>query len=602
MTNGNLDTTFNGTGKLTAPVAPFLGDDEAFAVGLQSNGTIVVAGRTQVSANPSTYDFFMARYSSTGVLVGSVTITNTFTGITNQDDQAYGLAIGSGDSIYVSGFTFSTASNSYDFALAKYNSNGFLDTSFSGDGKVATNFGGSSRDEAYGIALQSDGRIVVAGRTRTDDTAQWNFALARYQTSGALHTPFDGDGLVTTDFGFNDEAFGVAVQSDGQIVAAGITDAISGVNNGDFALARYNSSDGSLDSTFNGDGRVTTSFGTGDDKAFDVAMQSDGKIVAAGYGTITASNRDFAVARYIGVEFPEVTVFGNGISITDGDTNPRVTDGTDYGSVNQGGVSVSRTFTVQNDGNGTLTLSGLTVPAGYTVTDGLVASLALGASDLLTVRLDTSTAGVKNGQISFVTNDSGENPFNFSITGAVTAILLGDYNRDGSVNAGDYVLWRKTLGQTGIPSFSGADGSGNGSIGPEDYNIWRSHFGSTLGVGSGASVEGGVGSGEGTRGTDADSLSPAMRAASASSFGVPNGGRGGEVDDLVRTLHAAEVENGQVMRDDALLAWLGLQDLRRKEMRVDADGPDCPTGNDVVDDAVDMAFAGVSQESISTAI
>src|SRR4029079_1635322 len=112
---------------------------------------------------------------------------------------------------------------------------------------------------------------------------------ARYQTTGVLDGTFDGDGLVITDFGFNDEAYGVALQSDGRIVAAGITDAISGVGNGDFALARYGAN-GALDTSFNGDGRVTTSFGTGEDKAFDIAMQTDGKIVVAGYGTITAGN------------------------------------------------------------------------------------------------------------------------------------------------------------------------------------------------------------------------------------------------------------------------------------------------------------------------
>src|SRR6266508_2960252 len=98
-----------------------------------------------------------------------------------------------------------------------------------------------------------------------------------FAAAGALDTSFDGDGKVTTDFGGLDEALGVAIQPDGKIVAAG-------TNGGDFALARYNR-DGSLDTSFDGDGKVTTDFGAPFDLALGVAIQPDGRIVAAGGGT-----------------------------------------------------------------------------------------------------------------------------------------------------------------------------------------------------------------------------------------------------------------------------------------------------------------------------
>jgi hypothetical protein len=118
---------------------------------------------------------------------------------------------------------------------------------------------------------------------------------------------------------------------------------------------------------------------------------------------------------------PEIAVSGNGTNIVDGDTTPATTDHTDFGTVTQNGTAISRTFTVSNTGNATLTTSGLSVPTGFSVTDPLAATINAGGFDTFTVRLDTTTAGTKSNDISFTTNDSNENPFNFSITGTVSA-------------------------------------------------------------------------------------------------------------------------------------------------------------------------------------
>ena len=141
------------------------------------------------------------------------------------------------------------------FGLARYNPNGSLDTSFSGDGKQTTDFGGSAG--ARDVALQGDGKIVAVGGA--GGAASSDFALARYNPNGSLDTSFSGDGTQTTDFGFGDldSAGGVALQGDGKIVAVGI--ASGGATGEDFALARYDTN-GSLDTGFSGDGIADDQF------------------------------------------------------------------------------------------------------------------------------------------------------------------------------------------------------------------------------------------------------------------------------------------------------------------------------------------------------
>ncbi len=179
----------------------------------------------------------------------------------------------------------------------------------------------------------------------------------------------------------------------------------------------------------------------------------------------------------------EITVLGNGVSIADGDTTPITSDWTDFGSVVQGGSPVSRTFTIRNDGTANLIPLGLSVPTGFTVTDGLVSSLAPGLTDSLVVRLDTATAGTKSGQISFATNDSDENPFNFTITGTVDPLppaLPGDYNLNDIVDEPDCAMWKLSFGQS-VTSGTGADGNGDATVDAADYTVWRDNLGRVSG-------------------------------------------------------------------------------------------------------------------------
>ena len=197
---------------------------------------------------------------------------------------ATGSAIQSDGKIVVAGSVYTN--NGTAFALARYNTNGTLDTSFGDTGTITTAFGATALGNS--VVIQSDGKILVAGQSNDTNS---DFALARYNSDGSLDTSFDGDGKVTTDFGtlFGDFANSVALQTDGKIVVAGIA---SGGGQSDFALARYNS-DGSLDTSFDGDGKLTADFGSSNARANDVALQEDGKIVVAG-----ESDGYFTTARF----------------------------------------------------------------------------------------------------------------------------------------------------------------------------------------------------------------------------------------------------------------------------------------------------------------
>src|SRR3990167_2042134 len=280
--SGELDTTF-GTGGIVTTIigSGSFKSDVAYSVAIQSDGKIVVTGSSYNGGN----DFALVRYNTNGSLDTKVTTSNDFSA-----DVAYSVAIQSDGKIVVAGSSDNNGSNN-DFALVRYNTNGSLDTTFNSTGIVTTAIGSSS-DVGRSVAIQSDGKIVVAGYSYNGSNN--DFALVRYNTDGTLDTTFNSTGIVTTAIGSStDAANSVAIQSDGKIVVAGYS------NNGsdyDFALVRYNT-DGSLDTTFNSTGIVTTAIGSSTDAANSVAIQSDGKIVVAGY-SYNGSDYDFALVRY----------------------------------------------------------------------------------------------------------------------------------------------------------------------------------------------------------------------------------------------------------------------------------------------------------------
>jgi uncharacterized delta-60 repeat protein len=280
--NGSLDTSFSGDGR---QLTDFGGNDAAYGVALEAQGKMVALGR-------GSGDFALARYNPNGSLDASFSGDGRQITDFGSFDEGRGVALGGNGKIVTVG-----DAGIGDFALARYNPNGSLDPSFSADGKRTTDFGGD--DAAYGMALQTDGKIVAVGGGGTAQSgvplhgSGEYFALARYNPNGSLDPSFSGDGRQRTDFGGSDRASGVALQTDGKIVVVG-----NGGAGDDFALARYNPN-GSLDPSFSGDGRQTTDFGGGD-AAHGMALQANGKIVAIGHGLGSDQLQDFALVRYLG--------------------------------------------------------------------------------------------------------------------------------------------------------------------------------------------------------------------------------------------------------------------------------------------------------------
>lgn len=175
-----------------------------------------------------------------------------------------------------------------NFAVVRYLPDGSLDPSFGSGGKVVT--ASATPDFAHALALQADGKIVLAGGSVS------SMVVARYNTDGSADTGFGGTGRVAVTGGLV-VAYGVAVQGDGKIVAAGTGLGSGGVNL-DFAMVRL-LADGTLDSGFGTGGVVTTELGTTDDEANSVALQADGKIVLGGRTGNGAASGDLAVVRYL---------------------------------------------------------------------------------------------------------------------------------------------------------------------------------------------------------------------------------------------------------------------------------------------------------------
>jgi uncharacterized delta-60 repeat protein len=296
--NGSLDRSFGNGGIVTTT---FPEGSYAFDVALQPDGKIIAAGTVFVDfipGEPSDTDFALARYNPNGSL--DTTFGNGGTVMTDffgNEDDAFSVLIQPDGKIVAVGSANNPASY-YDFAAVRYLSNGTIDTTFGGAGKVSTDFGDQNFDRARSAALQPDGRIVAAGFAISQNGGVQNFAVARYTSNGVLDTTFSRDGKTEIDFGdCCQSANKVLLQSDGKIITVGYANTED--SDSDFLLARL-SPRGSLDPTFGVGGKVRTSFGDLNGGANGAALQSDGKIVAVGFQA-TFSNQwaNFALARYL---------------------------------------------------------------------------------------------------------------------------------------------------------------------------------------------------------------------------------------------------------------------------------------------------------------
>jgi uncharacterized delta-60 repeat protein len=306
--NGSLDTSFDGDGIVTTDILTNR-EDRAASIALEAGGKIVVAGYTN---DPSfKNNFAIVRYNTNGSLDSTFNGTgkvNTDLNL-NSEDYGYAVAVQTNGQIVVAGESAS------DFGLVRYNSNGSLDSTFGGgDGIVTTNFGTNSADTGRGVAVQTDGKIIITGKSRTE------LAAARYNTDGTTDTTFGNNGLLVQNAGNNQLSpnggyFGMALQSDGKIVAVG--DGWRDFSLNDFTISRININ-GTFDfSLGGGDGIASTDFFGRNDEAADIAIQSDGKIVAAGRVTDLTGANKVGLSRY-NTDGTLDSLFGaNGFIVTD---------------------------------------------------------------------------------------------------------------------------------------------------------------------------------------------------------------------------------------------------------------------------------------------
>jgi uncharacterized delta-60 repeat protein len=320
--DGTPDASFDGDGKAILNLSS--NENSAFAVAVQPDGKIVIAGKyyqdaaiVRLNAN-GTSD---ASFGSNGIKIETADVAGGEPSITAITILPDGKILAAGGA--VNNFTFGM-----DFTLFRYNADGSRDTTFDGDGKVQTDFTTTFflRDFITSMAIQPDGKIVASGvaggpRLSTDVTSS-NFAIVRYNADGTLDTSFDGDGKATTELSAgNDVAKALALQADGKIVVAG-------GSGDDSALVRYNA-DGTLDTSFDGDGKVKIAISNFFDTATGIVIQTDGKIVTSGYANNISrndsfpSNTDMVLTRYNPNGSLDGAFAGNGKAIFDFTYNDR---------------------------------------------------------------------------------------------------------------------------------------------------------------------------------------------------------------------------------------------------------------------------------------
>ncbi len=338
--SGDLDPTFGDGGKVITQIgdcpyrrmpagnSPAFLYDRANALTIQRDGKIVTAGYScrrgsppYSSADSVNSDYTLARYSPDGGLDSSFDgdgilkthfVFRPFSSIPMAPDMARSITIqddGKGDKIVSAGMAGDIGS--IDFVMTRYNLDGRLDTDFDGDGTIVARFSGGATDYYFGyttLAVQEDNKIVAGGTDSpppgpgfyADHEAGYypsggNLVLARYnRIDGSPDVTFGDGGRVTTDLGGSENMYDLKIQDDQKIVVGGTKD-------GDFLLGRYHP-DGSLDGTFGESGVATTNLGRSD-VLYSLALQDDGKIVAAGISCQTAFsytlyNCSIAVARY----------------------------------------------------------------------------------------------------------------------------------------------------------------------------------------------------------------------------------------------------------------------------------------------------------------
>jgi uncharacterized delta-60 repeat protein len=278
--NGSLDTTFAANGVVQTFI---IGDDtRANRMALQADGKIVVAG---ISGDYGDTEITVVRYTANGELdpaFGSGGIVKTAV-VPDTHNWGNDVAIQPDGKILVAGTVWNETD--YDFVLLRYDINGSLDNTFATNGIKIIDLDSGNWDFGYTLALQKDGKIIIAGRSGTTSTG-YDFALVRLNSDGTPDASFGTNGVVITHAtdGY-DSISRVTVQLDGKIIAVGM------INGSELAIARY-SPTGTLDTNFDSDGIFISTLA---EDGWDITLQADEKILVSGFSE--ANPTDLIVAR-----------------------------------------------------------------------------------------------------------------------------------------------------------------------------------------------------------------------------------------------------------------------------------------------------------------
>lgn len=346
----SLDASFNGTGFRLQAVG--VSESAGYAIAVQPDGKIVVAGVAMIGTAEDDEKFVVARFNADGTPDTSFgTGGSAFSPLRHISAQIK-LLIQPDGKILVSGTTLLIQQQLTAYAVTRFTSDGALDTTFNGTGYATANVPTSSSDTCHAMTLQADGKIVLVGKTLTfsGQSSDWDVSVLRFNSNGSLDPTFDGDGILKIGtLADDEEAYSVLVQPTGKIL-------IGGRSTGTverFMLTRINA-----------DGSTDTSFGTGGWNIFQLdftnnnftsmAQQSDGKVLASGGGKILRFSADgvrdmsFAVN---GVQNATGTIEQAEIRVITGD---KFVIGTRYGAYRymaNGAVDTNfgRNFTVANN-------------------------------------------------------------------------------------------------------------------------------------------------------------------------------------------------------------------------------------------------------------
>lgn len=297
LPNGLLDPSFSGNGKLAAAKVRSIGVEEISDIALDSIGRIVA---TAYIHGGNDYLFGVVRltrrgdpdatFSGDGVAVSRIG--------RHPGGFAEAIALQPDGSIVAAGSARTASGYPAGFAVARYLPDGTLDDSFNDDGKRLIRFGGTWAG-ASDVEIQEDGRIVIAGTVHLGPRSRYGqlgIVVARCFTDGTLDPSFARDGMRTTTLDGNLRGSALEVQSDGKIVIGGEATPTLDEYPTNMAIVRY-TTHGTLDTSFAGDGIRVAGFRL-DDWIEDIALQSDGKIVAVG-ASQGGPPRGYAVARFL---------------------------------------------------------------------------------------------------------------------------------------------------------------------------------------------------------------------------------------------------------------------------------------------------------------